>query len=50
MVTTMIKVSKELRDHLKEMKIVPRESYQDVLIRLINDVHEKEVATDGRKE
>ena len=33
---TMIKVSVEIRELLKKLKIVPRESYNDVLKRLID--------------
>ena len=32
---TMIKVSTETRELLKKLKIIPRESYDDVLKRLI---------------
>jgi len=34
---TMIKVSVEIRELLKKLKIVPRESYNDVLKRLIKE-------------
>ena len=47
---TMIQTSVEVRDHLKSMKLFPRESYDHLLIRLMNDVITKEVATDGNKE
>jgi len=33
--TTMIKVSVETRELLKKLKIIPRESYDDALRRLI---------------
>lgn len=32
---TMIRVSKQTRDKLKAIKIVPRESYDDLLLRII---------------
>jgi len=35
---TMIKISKQTRAKLKKMKIVSRESYEDVILRLIDKV------------
>jgi len=38
--TTTIQLSKELKRTLESMKLHPRETYQDVLERILEDLHE----------
>jgi predicted CopG family antitoxin len=37
---TTIKISKKIKQELEKMKIHPRETYEDVIIRLIKKVKE----------
>ncbi len=40
MATTTIQLSKEMKKTLEEMKLHPRESYEEVLERLLEDLRE----------
>ena len=40
MATTTIQLSKEMKDALERMKIHPRETYEEVLERLLEDLRE----------
>jgi len=39
--TTTIQITKELRDELKELRIYPKEPYENIITRLI-DKHKEE--------
>ena len=46
---TTIKISKDLREYLRGMKLIPRETYDSVIIRIIQAINNsKEVDQDGK--
>ena len=45
MATTTIQLSQELKETLESMKLYPRETYEEVLARILEDLHELDEQT-----